>query len=181
VSDQTAWYLARSSGIVALVLLVASLLWGVLLSTRLLKPYDRPAWLLDLHRWLGGTALAMTSLHLLGLFLDKYIVFGPRQLFIPGASSYRPLAVSFGVVSLYLLLAIEITSLLRKHLSKRVWHGVHLTSYLLTWTAVMHGATAGTDATSHLYQGIALLLTVVAGAAAMVRLARPRRRSASAT
>ena len=57
----------RSSGIIALVLLVLSVVWGVLLATRALKPYDRPAWLLDLHRWLGGTALVMTGLHLFGL------------------------------------------------------------------------------------------------------------------
>src|SRR5688572_18628698 len=90
VNEKLAWYVARSSGIVALVLLVASLTWGVLLATRVLRPHDRPAWLLDLHRWLGGLALAMTGLHLAGLWLDGYVHFGPAELFVPGASGYRP-------------------------------------------------------------------------------------------
>ena len=62
MNEKIWWYLSRSSGIIALVLLVLSVVWGVLLATRALKPYDRPAWLLDLHKWLGGTALVMTGL-----------------------------------------------------------------------------------------------------------------------
>jgi hypothetical protein len=64
------WYLSRASGIVALTLLVISLVWGVLLSTRALRGVDRPAWLLATHTWLSGTAVVMTALHLLGLTLD---------------------------------------------------------------------------------------------------------------
>ena len=66
MNEQVWWYLSRSSGIIALVLLVLSVTWGVLLATRALKPHDRPAWLLEVHKWLGGTALAMTGLHLIG-------------------------------------------------------------------------------------------------------------------
>ena len=53
MNPQIWWYLARSGGIVAWVLLVASVVWGVLLATRVLKPHDRPAWLLGMHRWLS--------------------------------------------------------------------------------------------------------------------------------
>ena len=48
MNEKVWWYLARSSGIVAMTLLVASVVWGVLLATRALRPHDRPAWLLDL-------------------------------------------------------------------------------------------------------------------------------------
>ena len=44
MNEKVWWYLSRSSGIIALVLLVLSVVWGVLLATRALKPHDRPAW-----------------------------------------------------------------------------------------------------------------------------------------
>jgi DMSO/TMAO reductase YedYZ heme-binding membrane subunit len=175
MNEKTWWYLSRSSGIVALVLLVLSIVWGVLLSTRVLKPYDRPAWLLDLHRWLGGTALAMTVLHLLGLMLDGYINFGFADILIPGASSYRPLAVAIGVVSFYILVAIQVTSYFRKRLSKQLWHGVHVLSYGLVWGAALHAGLAGTDVKNRAYQVLAVALTVGAIVATIVRVVSLRR------
>ena len=171
------WYLARSSGIVALVLLVATLVWGVLLHTRFLKPHDRPAWLLDLHRWLGGTALVMTALHLLGLYLDGYIDYGLVELVVPGASPYRPIGVAVGVVSFYLLVAIQVTSYLRKRLPRRVWHLIHLGSYGLVWGAAVHAGMSGTDVTNRAYQVVAVALTAIAVVATVVRLLSPVRTS----
>ena len=108
MNEKVWWYLSRSSGIVAMVLLVASMVWGVLLATRALKPHDRPAWLLDLHRWLGGMALAMTGLHMLGLVLDGYVTFGSRRA--AGArqrASTDRWPVALGVLSMYVMIAIQ--------------------------------------------------------------------------
>ena len=175
MNEHVWWYLSRSSGIVALVLLVLSLVWGVLLSTRVLRPHDRPAWLLDLHRWLGGTAIAMTGLHLLGLWLDGYIDYGFADLFVPGASEYRPVAVAIGVLSLYVMIAVQLTSYLRRWLPRRAWHGVHLLSYGLVWGAAIHAGMAGTDTANQLYQAVAVALTLVAVAATLVRILTPSR------
>jgi DMSO/TMAO reductase YedYZ heme-binding membrane subunit len=170
VNEKVWWYLARSSGIVALVLLVLSVVWGVLLSTRALRPMDRPAWLLDLHKWLGGMALAMTGLHMLGLYLDGYIGFGFTELLVPGASEYRPLAVAIGVLSFYVMVAVQVTSYMRRQLPKRVWHAIHVLSYGLVWGAAIHAGMAGTDTVNRAYQALAILLTMVAVAATMVRI-----------
>lgn len=175
MNEQVWWYLSRSSGIIALVLLVLSVAWGVLLATRALKPHDRPAWLLEVHRWLGGTALVMTGLHLLGLYLDGYIDYGASDLFVPFASGYRPLAVAIGVLSLYLLVAVVATSYMRRWLSKRAWQRVHLLSYGLVWTAAIHAGLAGTDTVNRAYQVLALVLTMLAFSAVVVRILAPPR------
>ncbi len=175
MNQQVWWYLSRSSGIVALVLLVLSLVWGVLLATRVLRPHDRPAWLLDLHRWLGGTALVMTGLHLLGLYFDGYIDYGFTELLVPGTSEYRPLAVSIGVLSFYVLVAVQATSYMRRWLSKRAWHSIHLLSYALVWGAAIHAGMAGTDTVNRAYQTLALLLTMLAVAATVIRIVSPGR------
>jgi len=169
------WYLARSSGIVALVLLVLSFVWGVLLTTRALRHIDRPAWLLDLHKWLAGTALVMTCLHLLGLLLDGYIDFGFTDLLVPGAAAYRPFAVAVGILSFYMLLAIQVTSFMRKRLSRGVWRAVHLLSYGLVWSAAIHAGLAGTDTVNRAYRSLALVLTMVAVTATMLRIVTPGR------
>jgi DMSO/TMAO reductase YedYZ heme-binding membrane subunit len=175
VNEKIWWYLSRSSGIVALVLLVATVVWGILLSTRVLKPHDRPAWLLDLHKWLGGSALVMTVLHMLGLFLDGYIDYGFTELLVPATSDYRPMAVAVGVLSFYVLVAVQLTSHFRTRLSKRMWHSVHMLSYALVWGAAIHAGMAGTDVVNRAYQVLALLLTVIAVSATIVRVLTPGR------
>lgn len=177
MNEQVWWYLARSSGIVALVLLLLSLVWGILLATRILRPDDRPAWLLDLHRWFGSLAVIMTVLHLAGLVLDGYVDFGLAEIFVPGASSYRPLAVAFGIVGMYSLVAVQISSYFRRRLPRVVWQRIHMLSYLMLWASAMHAGMAGTDVGSAAYQMLAFTLSAAGIGIVLVRILVPRRRA----
>jgi hypothetical protein len=172
MSGQLFWFTARSSGIVAWALLTASVVWGLLLSTKVLGRRPRSNWLLDLHRFLGGFASIFVGVHVAALVADSYVHFGPTELLVPLTSTYRPVAVAWGIVGLYLLAAVELTSLARKHLSKRMWRGVHMASFPLFGVATVHALTAGTDSTNLLLRlGVILPALVVAGLAA-VRVAR---------
>lgn len=176
MNEQVWWHLSRSSGIVALVLLVLSLVWGVLLATRVLRPHASPAWLLELHKWFSGCAVVMTGLHLFGLAMDGHVDFGPAELFVPGTSTYRPFAVAVGIVSFYVMIAIQATSYLRRWLSRRTWRGVHMLSYLLVWGSAVHAGMAGSDVGHRLYQALAAVLAAGAVGATALRLVSPRRR-----
>lgn len=180
MSPQTWWYLSRSSGMVAAVLLLASLVWGVLLSTRALKPIDRPAWLLSMHRWLTMLAVVATGVHLAALVADGYVHFGPKELLVPMASTWKPGAVALGVVALYLLVLVTVTSVFMRWLPKRLWRAVHATSYAMGWLAVVHGAMAGTDASNRVYQAVALLLVIAAVSATALRVVVGRHAVAAA-
>jgi predicted ferric reductase len=162
MSGSLAWYLARSSGIVAVLLLGAAVVWGLLLSTRFFDRRPAPRWLLDLHRMLGGLAVVFVGLHLAGLVADNYVHFGVADLLVPFASHWRPAAVALGVVALWILIAVEVTSLAMRHLPRRAWRAVHLSSHVLFWLAVLHGAAAGTDVTNRAYR--AFVVTAVAAA-----------------
>jgi hypothetical protein len=152
MSGTLPWYVARAAGLVAWALLAAATLWGLALSTksprRAFGQRPRPNWLLDMHRWLGGTALAFTGVHVLALMADQYTHFGLDAILVPLASSWHPVAVAWGVVGFYLLLAVELTSLARSHISKRAWRRVHAASFVLFVTATVHGLSAGTDTKS---------------------------------
>ena len=139
------WYVNRAAGLVAWVLLTGSLLVGLLLSGKALGRKARPNWLLDLHRGLSGLAVAFVGVHIVGAVADSYVHFGVADILVPGASGWRPLAIAWGVVSLYLLVAVEASSLLRKHIPKQIWKRLHFLSFPLFLTATAHGITAGTE------------------------------------
>src|SRR4051794_30765639 len=142
------WYVARSSGLVAWALILATIVWGLLLATKVLGRRPTPAWLLSLHRYLGALAVAFVGVHVGAILLDSYTNFGVVNVLVPFTGSWDPLAVAWGIVGMYLLLAIEITSLMRDRLSANAWRNVHLLSYFLFATSTAHMVMAGTDVKS---------------------------------
>lgn len=178
MNPQLWWHVARASGIVAWLMLTASVLWGVVLATKAFPNRRRPAWLLDLHRWLGGLTLAFVGVHLGALVLDSYISFGIVDLLVPFAADWKPGAVALGVVATWMLVAVQLTSLMMRRLPKRAWRAVHITSYLAFWGTSLHAAAAGTDHTNRLYQVTSILAIVAVVWAAVYRLThrRPVRR-----
>ena len=112
------WYVSRSAGIVSWTLVALAVLWGLALSTRALGKNPSGPWLLDVHRFLGGISVLFVLVHMLGLFMDTYVPFSLTQLLVPYAKDYKAGAVAWGIVAFYVLLAVEGTSLLRKHLPK---------------------------------------------------------------
>jgi hypothetical protein len=73
---QVWWFLTRASAMVGWVLLTLTVVWGVLLKTRILRGADNPEWLTVTHRYISGLALAMILTHMGTLLLDEYISFG---------------------------------------------------------------------------------------------------------
>lgn len=169
VATQLWWYTARSSGIIAWILLTLSVLWGLALSTKVLGKRPRPNWLLDLHRYLGGLSVLFTGLHLASLALDGFVGFGVVELLVPMASDYKPGAVAWGVIAMYLLAAVQVSSMARKHLSKQAWRSIHHLSFPLFFMATAHGILAGTDR-----QSVALRATLIIGTAAIAILTAVR-------
>ena len=154
------WYVARSSGFVAWALILATIVWGLLLATKVLGRRPGPAWLLSLHRYLGALTVVFVGVHVAAILLDSYTDFGIVDVLVPFTSSWHPAAVAWGIVGMYLLIAIEVTSLLRHRMSKRAWHAVHLLSYFLFATTTVHMLTAGTDVKALVASTAAALLGV---------------------
>jgi len=163
VNIQFWWFVARASGIVAWLMLTASVIWGVILSTKAFPGRRRPAWLLDLHRWLGALTVSFVAIHIGALVADNYTSFGLADVTIPLASDWSPGAVALGVVAAWLLAAVQLTSLAIRRLPRSVWRAVHLTSYVTFWLTSVHAALAGSDRTNWLYE-----LTAAASIGAVV-------------
>ena len=162
MNSQVWWFVTRASGMVAWVLLTATVLWGILLPAKMF-PKQRPAWILDLHRWMAGLTIGFLAVHLGSLVADSYLPFRLTGLLVPGQSAYRTWAVALGILAMWLLLIVELTSLAKKHLPRRAWHAVHLFSYAAFMLTSLHGVLAGTDAANPLF-----LATTIAAVVAVV-------------
>jgi len=177
------WYLSRAAAIVGWFMLTASVLWGIVLATDLFPKKRKAAWLLDLHRALAGLTFFFVAAHLGMLTLDSHAHIGLRAMTIPFATTWRPTAVTLGVAGAYLLIAIELTALARKHLSKIWWRDIHFASYLVFWSVSIHSALAGTDASRPLYtipSVVVLAATVFAVTYRILSRDLPKRRPARA-
>ena len=170
ISGSLPWYVARASGLVAWALLAGAVVWGLLMTSKVLRGRVKNAWLLDLHRWLGGLALTFTGVHVLAIMSDSYVHFGLASALVPLATHWHPVAVAWGIASLYLLAAVELTSLARKHLAHRLWRRVHMLSFPLFVASTVHGLSAGTDGRRPMILITAVLTAIAVGILAAVRL-----------
>jgi predicted ferric reductase len=155
---------------VAWGLIVASCAWGLLHATRALGRRPSPAWMLSTHRYLSTLAIVFTVVHVVAILADGYVHFGLADVLVPMAASWHPLAVAWGIVSMYLIVAIEATSLTRQHIPQKVWRGIHLVSYLVLAIATVHLLSAGTDPNDLLPTASAVLIgvAVVFGSAMLI-------------
>jgi len=142
------WYAARAGGLLAYLLLSASICLGLLMSGKArLKRWPRFA-LEDVHRFLGILAGVFILIHGTALLLDSFVPFSLSQLLVPGTSSYRPLAVGVGVVAAELLAALAISNHYRRRIPHGAWRRLHMLNFAVWALALVHGLTAGTDATT---------------------------------
>src|SRR5579859_5448697 len=142
------WYTTRGAGAVSLVLLSAVIVLGILGASR----YEAPGWprfvTTGFHRNLSLLAVVFLALHIVTAVVDPYTSLGWTTVLIPFTSSYRTLWLGLGTVAFDLLLAIVLTSLLRRFIGQPAWRGVHWLAYACWPVAVLHGFGTGTDAWS---------------------------------
>jgi sulfoxide reductase heme-binding subunit YedZ len=144
--DQVLWFAARGAGIVSLLLSTAVVCLGLLTAAR----WQRPGWprflTVELHRSVALVSVVFVGLHVLTAIVDPYAQLGLLAAIVPLASTYRPVAVAFGVVSVDLLIAVLATSLIRDRIGQRTWRAVHWLAYAAWPLAVLHSLIAGSDA-----------------------------------
>jgi sulfoxide reductase heme-binding subunit YedZ len=139
------WYLTRSTGAVALVLLTFAIALGVVDVQRWSTP-RWPRFVLDsLHRNVSLLAMAFLVLHIITSVLDSFAPISLIDAFIPFVGSYRPFWLGLGAVSFDLLLAVTITSLLRQRMGFATWRAIHWLTYASWPIALLHGFGTGSD------------------------------------
>jgi DMSO/TMAO reductase YedYZ heme-binding membrane subunit len=164
------WYVTRATGLVSLVLLTVSVLFGLLVAGRLTSRHWPRFLTLGLHRNVSLLVLAFLALHIGGTVLDSYTSISLAAAFIPFASSYKAMWLSLGAVALDLLIALAVTSLVRGRLGYRAWRRLHWLAYACWPVAVAHGLGIGTDRSVTWVVALTLACMGCVGAAATWRV-----------
>ena len=173
------WYLTRAAGLVSLVLLSATLVLGLVASVGWTTERWPRFLSQSVHRNLSLYCLAFIGLHVVSTVADGYVPISVLDAVIPFRSQYRPMYVGFGALAFDMLLAVAITSGLRRRIGTSAWRAVHWVAYVCWPIAVVHGLGSGSD--SRLPGALLVFVACVGSVAAAVmwRLAAGRAPSAS--
>jgi DMSO/TMAO reductase YedYZ heme-binding membrane subunit len=164
------WYLTRGTGAVALLLLTAGLVLGVMGPMRF-RTRRLPRFAVSgLHRNVTLLAFAFVVVHVVTTILDGYTPIGLKDAVIPFAASYRPFWLGLGAVAFDLLLALIVTSLLRNRLGFRAWKAVHWLAYASWPVALVHALGTGSDARSSWLVALAVVCTLAVVSAVLWRM-----------
>jgi len=173
MNPQFWWFVSRASGIVAAVLLMLTLIWGLLITTKLIQRRGLPAWLTDLHKYLGALTVVFIAVHLLALVADNFLHFSWAELFIPFSSTWKRGPVAWGIGAFWGLVIVEGSSLIKRQLSRRTWRGLHYFSYPVALLTALHAAQAGTDAGNKAFQLTSFVLITLLSALTILHIRRP--------
>ncbi len=164
------WYLTRSTGAVALLLLTLAIVLGVV-DVRRWSTARWPRFVIDtLHRNLSLLAFVFLMLHILTSVLDSFAPISLIDAVVPFVGSYRPFWLGLGAFSFDLILAVIATSLLRQRMGYGSWRAIHWLTYASWPVALLHGFGTGSDVkfTWLLALSIACLVVVIAAVLARV-------------
>jgi sulfoxide reductase heme-binding subunit YedZ len=170
VGPSTYWYLTRSTGAVAMLLLSIAMALGVLDVQRWSTP-RWPRFVVDsIHRNAALLALVFLVLHILTSVLDGFAPIGLLDAVVPFVGTYRPFWLGLGAVAFDLIVAVILTSLLRARMGYASWRAIHWLTYASWPIALLHGFGAGSDANNAWLQilSAACLATVLGAVLARV-------------
>ena len=143
----TTWIILRSAGIGAYLMLFLSVSWGLVATTALLGKRASRASATTVHQFMSTCGLFLLGIHIGGLLLDTFVPFGPKDVLIPMRTTFKPIPVAFGIVAMYVMVFLIVTSWLRKRLGTKWWRRTHLLAVPAFTLSMVHGLFAGTDST----------------------------------
>jgi sulfoxide reductase heme-binding subunit YedZ len=142
------WYATRGTGAITLLLLTASVVLGIG-EVRAWRPAGTPRFAIAvMHRTVSLLAVALLIVHIATTLLDPFPPIGALNAIVPFQTDYRPLWLGLGTIASDLLVALALTSLVRRRLGYRTWRGLHWLAYACWPVALVHGIGAGSDTRS---------------------------------
>ncbi len=140
-----AWYAARAMGFMAYLTVAASVLYGLLLSTKILDAIAHRPVSFALHKDLSIAGLLLSVVHMTVLLADQSFAFTPRAILVPFASPYAPVWVGIGQLTFYGLAIVTASFYVRRQIGQRAWRILHYLTFAAFIGATGHGIMSGSD------------------------------------
>ncbi len=164
-SQQIWWFVTRSAGIVAYLLLWLSTVWGLAVPSKVVAPVLEGGYTFDFHQFISLLSIAFVLLHILALTLDRYLPYTLLQILIPFISPYRPEWVGIGVISFYIMLVVAGTFYIRSRIGMNTFRQIHYFSLAAYLGVTLHGLYSGTDSPlvsmQYIYLGTGLIVIIL--------------------
>jgi hypothetical protein len=161
VGPSVYWYVTRSTGSVALMLLTASVALGVLDVGRIATKRV-PRFLIDgAHRSTSLLAVVFLAVHIVTAVLGTFVSITLIDAVVPFVGSYRPFWLGLGAVAFDLLVALVLTSIARRFVGHRTWRATHWLAYACWPIALLHSLGTGSDVKSTWMLAISLACLAV--------------------
>lgn len=164
------WFANRGTGVVLLVLLTLAVALGVLSTARVGSRWWPRFLTQGLHRNIALLAVLLLVAHVITAVADTYVDIRWWDALVPGRSPYEPFWLALGTLSLDVLIAVTITSLVRHRMAHRSWRAVHLASYAAWGLGLAHGIGIGTDSGEPWSLAVTVACCGVAAACVLARL-----------
>lgn len=139
------WAVSRASGLASFAVLTASVVMGLLISTKAGDGVLSRPFVFDMHQFLAVASLALIGLHAGSLLFDGFVRFTSLQLVVPFIAPYKPVALGAGVIAAWLAAIATASFWFRSRIGQRRWRMLHYVTYLSYFLALGHGLYAGTD------------------------------------
>jgi methionine sulfoxide reductase heme-binding subunit len=143
--ERLPWYVTRITALLAYLALTGSVVYGLLLSTRILDRIAHRAISFTLHQDLSSLGLALALVHAAVLMLDRSVPYSPLEVIVPFSGPYRPIWVGVGQITLGLTLVVLLSFYVRKRIGQLIWRRLHYLSFVAFFGATVHGLMAGSD------------------------------------
>jgi len=146
--DYSWWLASRAAGIVAIVLLSASVALGLAMAGAQPRRPGMKVVLRRLHQYLALGGLIALVAHGALLLLDPWLQPGLTGILIPFTMDYRPLWTGLGIIAGWSVMVLGLTYWARNRIGAQRWKVIHRFTLLAYVFAIVHVLGAGTDASS---------------------------------
>ncbi|MFA6494898.1 MAG: ferric reductase-like transmembrane domain-containing protein [Candidatus Paceibacterota bacterium] len=139
------WYITRSAAITAYVLMFIVVVLGTGMTGGFVYRFINPIKAWTIHKYVSIALGVVVLVHIFSLFFDSFVHFGITELFVPLASSFKPVYVGMGIIGFYLLVITILVSIFLRIRTPRFWRATHYVVYPLFAFSFVHGVMTGTD------------------------------------
>lgn len=173
---QHGWWLAsRAAGVVALLLVSASVLIGLLMAAGVLRRPGLKRNLLAFHEHLALAGLAAIAVHGLTLLGDGWLRPGLAGIAVPFVLGYRSVFTGAGILAGYLAALLGLSFYARRRIGARLWRRLHRLTVFVYVMGLIHTLGAGTDAGEPWLRAAMVASAAPIAALMVMRVARGRR------
>lgn len=171
------WYIVRGSGLVAFGLLTISLLWGLMVSSKVFGRAVKAKGLQWLHESLGLAAFLATVVHIVALSMDEFIDFSWVDILVPGVADWRPLPTTLGIVAFWSLVLVSFSFYVKKWIGQSTWRTIHYLSFGVFVSGLLHGVFSGTDTSNPFVAAVYIGSTVAVVLLTVIRVIASREKA----